>query len=121
MRRGATTLFRWGDHVPCNWPDRLAGGYGDSPGGFPYDWDPTGEPNAFGIVIGFNSYKNELVAQIGTTRGGDGGDAACGGASQFIQWLRYATAYFEERSCRFDPAKPIAIGFTVGRRVLALS
>jgi hypothetical protein len=117
---GAPSLFRWGDHVPCEWPDLPTGGYGDSPGGFPYGWDLTGEPNAFGIMIAFNSYKNELVAEIGMTRGGDGGEAACGGASQFIKWLRYATAYFEERSCRFDPAQPIAIGFTVGRRVLAL-
>jgi hypothetical protein len=118
---GRQTLFRWGDHVPCDWPwldsERR---YGDSPGGFPYDWDITGEPNAFGIVIAYDSYKNELVAEIGMTRGGDGGNAACGGASQFIKWLRYATAYFEERSCRFDPTKPIAIGYTIGRRVLAL-
>ncbi len=96
-----------------------SGKWRDSPGGFPYGWDLYERPNAFGLLIASNSYKNELVAEIGMTRGGDGGDAACGGASQFINWLRFATAYFEEKSCRFDPAKPV-IGFTVGRRVLAL-
>ena len=117
---GAPTLFRWGDHVPCDWPALPTGGYGDSPGGFPYDWDLYSQPNAFGILIATNSYKNELVAEIGTTRGGDGGSSACGGAAAFITWLRYATAYFEESSCTHDPAKPITIGYTIGRRVLAL-
>jgi hypothetical protein len=117
---GAPTLFRWGDHVPCDWPDLPTGGYGDSPGGFPYGWDLPGQPNAFGILIAFDSYKDELVAEIGTTRGGDGGSAACGGASEFIKWMRYATAYFEEAYCRHDAAMPIATGFTIGRRVLAL-
>lgn len=119
---GTQTLFRWGDHVPCDWPwlDSECR-YGDSPGGFPYGWDITGEPNAFGIVIAYNSYKNELVAEIGMTRGGDGGCAACGGEAQLIKWLRYATAYFEEEFCTYDPAEPITVGYTIGRRVLALS
>jgi hypothetical protein len=85
-----------------------------------YGWDLPGQPNAFGILIAFNAYKYELVAEIGTTRGGDGGNSCCGGAEAFITWLRYATAYFEESSCRRDPAKPITTGYAVGRRVLDL-
>jgi hypothetical protein len=118
---GAPTLFRWGDHVPCDWPhEEGMARPGDSPGGFPYDWDLYSQPNAFGIVIATDSYKDELVAEIGTTRGGDGGNSACGGAAAFITWLRYATAYFEGSSCTHDPAKPITTGYTIGRRVLAL-
>jgi hypothetical protein len=119
---GAHTLFRWGDHVPCDWPwldsERR---YGDSPGGFPYGWDLTGEPNAFGIIIGLNSYKNELVTESGMMRGGDGGYSCCGGAADFITWMRYSTADFEERFCTYDPTTPIVVGYTIGRPVLALS
>jgi hypothetical protein len=118
---GTPTLFRWGDHVPCDWPELPRGRYGHSPGGFPYNWDLYSQPNAFALWIATDSYKNELVAEIGTTRGGDGGNSACGGATAFITWLRYATAYFEESSCTHEPAKPITTGHTIGRRVLALS
>jgi hypothetical protein len=105
---GAPTLFKWGDHVPREWWT------------YPYDWDLYLQPNPFGISIATDCAKFELVAEIGTTRGGDGGDSGHGGAGAFITWLRYATAYFEESYCRHDSAKPITTGFTIGRRVLAL-
>lgn len=66
------------------------------------------------------NYKNEPVAEIGTTRGGDAGNVSCGGADVFIQWLRLASAYFEEEWCRHDPSKPIQTGYTIGRRALRL-
>jgi hypothetical protein len=132
---GAPTLFRWGDHVPCDryptdvspaeaaWRRRWvrSGGKLERPAeGFASDWDYHRQPNAFGLLIASDPYKYELVAEIGTTRGGDGGCTICGGAGFFIGWLTLATAYFEEQSCKHDPTKPISPEYTVGRRVLEL-
>ena len=56
------------------------------------------KPDAFGIVNASNSCNEELIAEVGRTRGGDGGEAAGGG---------------------MDPLNPIT-PYTIGRRVLAL-
>ena len=132
---GAPTLFRWGDHVPCDryptdispaeaaWRRQwvLSAGKLERPAeGFTSDWDCHQQPNAFGLLIASNPYKCELVAEVGITRGGDDGCMICGGTGFFIGWLTLATAYFEEHACKHDPAEPIAHGYTVGRRVLAL-
>ena len=132
---GEPTLFRWGDNVPCDryptdmspqeaaWRRQwvLSGGGLERPAdGFHSDWEFHRMPNAFGVLIASDPYKCERVAEIGTTRGGDGGCMICGGAGFFVGWLTLATAYFEEHACKHDPAKPIAPGYTVGRRVLSL-
>ena len=117
---GEQTLFRWGDHVPC---DRhpISGGKLEPPAeGFTRDWDLHVKPNRLGISIASNPYHFELVAETGITRGGDGGCAICGGYGFFAGWLPLATAYFEEQLCKFDPAEPISAGYTIGRRVLDL-
>lgn len=133
---GAPTLFRWGDHAPCDcYPTDVspaeaawrrewvlsAGKLERPPDGFTPNWDLNRQPNAFGLVIATNPYKMELVAEIGVTRGGDGGCTICGGMGFFIGWLTLATAYFEEDVCKHAPSEPIAQGYTIGRRVLALS
>lgn len=132
---GAQTLFRWGDHVPCDryptdvspeeaaWRRKwvLSGGKLKYPnGGFVSDWNFHRQPNAFGLHIASNPYHFELVAEIGTTRGGDGGSMICGGTGFFVGWLTLATAYFEKSNCRHNPKEPIATGYTFGRRVLEL-
>lgn len=132
---GATTLFRWGDHAPCDryptdispaeadWRRRwvVSGGTLEYPEeGFPSDWDLHRRPNAFGLYIASNPYHSELVAEVGTTRGGDGGCTVCGGGGFFVGWLTLATAYFEEDFCRHDPDEPVMPEYTVGRRVLPL-
>jgi uncharacterized protein (DUF1697 family) len=63
---------------------------------------------AFGLLIASNPYNCELVAEIGVTRGGDGGCTICGGAGFFIGWLTLATAYFEEHSCKHNPTEPVS-------------
>lgn len=132
---GARTLFRWGDHVPCDryptdispeeaeWRRRWVlsrGRLKRPPGGFQSDWDLHRRPNAFGISIASDPYKYELVAEPGVTRGGDGGCTICGGAGFFVGWLTLATPYFEAHSCRRPKTEPILVGYTVGRRVLPL-
>ena len=133
---GATTLFRWGDHVPCDrypidispaeeeWHRQwfLSGGkLKYPPEGFASAWDLHRRPNAFGIFIASDPYKNELVAELGTTRGGDGGSMICGGAGFFAGWMTLATAYFQKEACKHDPQEPIESDFTIGRRVLPLT
>jgi hypothetical protein len=113
---GAWTLFRWGDHVPCDrYPTDVT-----PAGGFESDWDHHRQPNAFGLHIATDPYKFELTHTAGITRGGDGGTASCGGMGFFMGWLALATAYFEEHTCKHDPAEIIAHGHTLARRVFPL-
>ncbi len=133
---GTGTLFRWGDHVPCDrypidgspeeqeWRRQwaLSGGTLERPpGGFRRDWDLHLRPNALGLHIAANPYKSELVHEPDITRGGDGGASICGGVGFFMGWIPLATSYFEEHSCRRDPAEPVQVGYAVARRVLALA
>ncbi|MBD2092276.1 hypothetical protein H6F67_20720 [Microcoleus sp. FACHB-1515] len=133
---GASTLFRWGDHVPCDryptdvnpeeaaWRRQWALSAGEleyPPQGFTADWIAHQQPNALGLSIASDPYQSELVAESGITRGGDGGCTICGGAGFFVGWLPLATAYFEAHSCTYDPSKSISVGYTIARRVLELS
>ncbi|MGK7874669.1 MAG: hypothetical protein AB4426_15605 [Xenococcaceae cyanobacterium] len=132
---GASTLFRWGDHVPCDrYPTDispqeaawrrdwvLSGGKLEyPPEGFSSDWDLHRRPNAFGIFIASDPYQYELTASPDITRGGDGGSMICGGAGFFVGWLTLSTAYFFDETCKRDPNSPISAGYTIGRRVLSL-
>jgi len=132
---GADTLFRWGDHAPCDrYPTDVSPEEADSrrqwvlsagklsrpAAGFRPDWKHHRDANAFGVFIASNPYQLELVAEADMTRGGDGGCMICGGAGFFVGWLTLATAYFEPHACQRDPAEPISPGFTIGRRVLPL-
>jgi hypothetical protein len=127
---GTPTLFRWGDHAPVDrYPIESAKrrkqreanvDLSVTPAGFAPDWDLHLKPNALGISIAANPYHSELMAEIGITRGGDGGCTICGGYGHFVGWLTLATAYFEEQFCKHDPLAPIPVGYTFGRRVLDL-
>jgi hypothetical protein len=132
---GERTLFRWGDHVPCDrYPtdksveearyrkERVlsAGKLEPAAKEFTRDWDLHVRQNALGVFIASNPYHCELVAESGITRGGDGGCAICGGYGFFMGWLPLATAYFEEQFCKFDPTEPVSVGYIIGRRVFDL-
>jgi hypothetical protein len=111
---GASTLFRWGDHAPCD-------NYPVGPKSEEADWDLHRGPNSLGIYIASNPYKCELLAEPDQTRGGDGGFAICGGTGFFVGWLPLATAYFETSTCHQDRDALINPQYAVGRRVLHLA
>ncbi|MEM9770131.1 MAG: hypothetical protein AAF889_00770 [Cyanobacteria bacterium P01_D01_bin.73] len=116
---GTSTLFRWGDHAPCDrYPTDIKSP--EATFAFITDWNYHRQPNAFGISIAENPYQCELVADSNTSRGGDGGSTICGGEGFFIGWLTLATAYFEDHACIIDPDVGISVGYTIGRRVLPL-
>ncbi len=133
---GSKTLFRWGDHVSCDqypasvdpkereWRRRWV----QSGGSLEYGnrestpkWNFHLRPNAFGLCIAWDPYKNELTSDLGITRGGDGGCSICGGTGFFVAWMTLATAYFDENTCTLPLGEPIMPDYTIGRRVLSLS
>ncbi|MBX7223706.1 MAG: SUMF1/EgtB/PvdO family nonheme iron enzyme [Blastocatellia bacterium] len=133
---GAGTLFRWGDHAPCDryptdispaeaaWRTKWVESFGklEYPAeGFEADFDLHRKPNGFGVQIAEDPYKMELTAEPDLIRGGDGGSVICGGAGFFLGWMTLATSYFEEHVCRRNPKENIQAGYTIGRRVLPLT
>lgn len=78
---GVSTLFRWDDTYP--------------PGGDPCStrFGPHLLPNAFGLEIGQDPYRDEWTADPGVVCGGDGGGMVCGGHGEFVSWLTIATAF----------------------------
>ena len=132
---GARSLFRWGDHVPCDrYPHDTAAKVIENrqieleeaaadedwvipPCPYEPDWELHRVPNAFGIHGPATSLTKELTSDPGVTRGGDAGNTI--GDGFFLAWLTLASAC-EEDSSRRDPAAPIEIGCTRVRRVLSL-
>jgi hypothetical protein len=132
---GSKTLFRWGDHAPCDrYPtDRspeerewghewvISGGTLKPPaGGFEWSRDLHQRPNAFGLTIALNPYQMEVVAEPDIVRGGDGGCIVCGGAGFFLGWLTLATSYLEAGRSTRDENSPLQVGYTFARRVITL-
>ncbi len=132
---GAPTLFRWGDHVPCDryptdvspaeaeWRERWV--ISDErleppPDGFQPDWNLHRRPNAFGLEIAANPYRPELVDDPGVCRGGDGGMAICGDIGFFMGWLALATAWSDPEASSREREAPIRAGYDVARRVLSI-
>ncbi|MES2948710.1 MAG: hypothetical protein V4858_28160 [Pseudomonadota bacterium] len=133
---GATTLFRWGDHVPCDryptdispeeaaWRRQwvLASGQLKPPAaGFRRNWEFHRVANAFGLNIAFDPYKMELTTQAGQTFGGDGGCTICGGAGFLSGWLPLASAWNDPDFYQQGIVEEISLGHTVARRVFQLS
>jgi hypothetical protein len=87
---GCRTLFRWGDHAPCDvdpcqTPDTHSGRA---------CWDEHRRPNALGLNFPDDTYQGEIVAE-GFIRGGDGGASSCGGVGYFVAWSTLASAYVD--------------------------
>nr|MBP6839994.1 hypothetical protein [Kofleriaceae bacterium] len=71
--------------------------------------------NTLGLAIAQNPYEWEYVAEPRQMRGGDGGEALCGGYGAVACWLACASAY---RWPLFDDDSYLDEGFV--RRVAAL-
>lgn len=79
---GAPTLFRWGNHCPCDC--------------YPIDETPFAlhrKPNRFGLQIASDPYAWEFTATPGELRGGDGGTLIGGGAGFFAGWIPLASSF----------------------------
>ena len=80
---GVRSLFRWGNDSPLD----------ATPIDSNLTWNLHRQPNAFGLQIAQNPYLQEIVAEPEIFRGGDGGEAICGGYGWFNFWLPLASAY----------------------------
>ncbi|SNY55132.1 hypothetical protein [Paractinoplanes atraurantiacus] len=104
---GAPTLWRWGDTCPLeNDPSMVRG----------VQW----EPNAFGLEIGQDPYRDERTADPGVVCGGDGGSMVCGGAGVFVSWLTLATSYRDEHHCAAIRDNTHGVGEVLIRPVIPL-
>lgn len=72
---GARTLFRWGDTLE----DVIKEIYNVGAVGGDNQETILEQPNALGLFIAYNSYKNEIIDNTSYTKGGDGGSSLCGG------------------------------------------
>lgn len=106
---GTRNLFRWGGIFPTDrYPgDKLADEkivnlLQDWEPGDRYwepedwEWDFHRRPNAWGLRIARDPYQLEIVSEPKVLRGGDGGEAVCGGEDYYWGWLPLANSYFRE-------------------------
>ena len=101
---GTRTLWRWGDTCPSDCE--------------PFGQIPFAElrrPNAFGLVIAQNPYDWEYIDDPDEMRGGDGGEALCGGYGAVASWIALASSY---RWPMFDEDSYLEEGFV--RRAITI-
>jgi hypothetical protein len=101
---GSRTPWRWGDRCPSD----------EEPYGA-ISFPELRRRNTLGLAIAQNPYEWEYVAEPRQMRGGDGGEALCGGYGAVACWLACASAY---RWPLFDDDSYLDEGFV--RRVAAL-
>jgi hypothetical protein len=77
---GGPTLWWWAEHCP----------FERSP--YPYADGPHRRRNPLGLHIAHEVYDSELTSDPAVVKGGDGGEAVCGGYGSFVEWLPLATA-----------------------------
>lgn len=101
---GTRTLWRWGDTCPVECEP-----YGQVP------FEELRRANAFGLEIAQNPYDWEYIDDPDEMRGGDGGEALCGGYGTVVAWLSLASSY---RWPMFDEDSYLDEGFV--RRVISV-
>lgn len=112
---GCRTLFPWGD----SFPDDIHVRYFESEAqkNTPYTLE---QPNFFGLVIGFNPYRREVVDEDQKTfKGGDGGCNTCGGLGRIMAYLPCApcfTTMYEED----EPDEELDGDFDFIRRIIRI-
>ena len=94
---GTRTPWRWGARCPTDEEP-----YGD------VRFPELKKPNAFGLAIAQDPYAWEHTMEPNRMRGGDGGEAVCGGYGYVAEWLTCASAYLWPW---FDTLGPSPEGF----------
>jgi hypothetical protein len=79
---GTRSLWRWGESCP-----------GDEPAFGKVRFSELARPNAFGLAIAQDPYKWEYTMAALGMRGGDGGEALCGGYGNVATWMPLASSY----------------------------
>lgn len=114
---GKRTLFRWGDSF--DFAMKLKHFESVEEENMPY---PLELPNQFGLVIGYDPYKYEVVDSTVFLKGGDGGASICGGLGILIGYLPVST-YFRPREAfddELDYKSDIGGDYAIYRRVMRL-
>ena len=113
---GCRTLFPWGDSLP----DTLHLRYFEfeEQEDEPYTLE---QPNFFGLVIGFDPYRREVLAGDRLRfKGGDGGANVCGGLGPLLGYLScspYFSAWDEEE----DKDKQLNGDYDFLRRIIRVA
>lgn len=109
---GARTLFRWGDTLQ----GVLSEIYRVGAVGSEEKNRILEQPNALGIFIAYDSYKNEIIDDLSCTKGGDGGCSLCGGDGA-IEVLPCYTAFYRYPVA---PGRSLSKGYYCCRRIVRL-
>ncbi|MDS0527417.1 SUMF1/EgtB/PvdO family nonheme iron enzyme [Clostridium sp. SHJSY1] len=113
---GSRTLFRWGDSF--DYDMHLYHFEKVTPEKAEYDLEM---PNQFGISIGYNPYKYEVLMDSNQfLKGGDGGCNICGGLGLALGYLPVSTYYRDINAFELDYEEDLDGDFTFYRRIIRL-
>lgn len=114
---GLRTLWRWGDSFDYSMKVQHF-----KLQGFECSWDIS-RPNQFGLVIGFDPYRCEVISGETTIlKAGDGGSNICGGMGLALGFLPVATYYkgYDAGADELEYMEDIGGDYTSYRRILRL-
>lgn len=111
---GTRTLFRWGDTMD----NVITEIYNIGTSNQSEEKSILGQPNMLGLLIAYDSYKNEIIDHTLYTKGGDGGCSLCGGDGA-IYVLPCYTAFYRQSMDDFDDIS-LEDGYFCYRRIIRL-
>ena len=111
---GTRTLFRWGDTMD----NVITEIYNIGTSNHSEEKSILGQPNMLGLLIAYDSYKNEIIDHTLYTKGGDGGCSLCGGNGA-IYVLPCYTAFYRQSMDEFDDSS-LEDGYFCYRRIIRL-
>lgn len=113
---GARTLFRWGDTLEDVMEEIFNVGSVSNP----MERKILEQPNALGLFMAYNSYKNEIIDNTAYTKGGDGGCSLCGGDGA-IYVLPCYTAFYRNPMCEiYERPYGLSKNYFCYRRIVRL-
>ena len=111
---GTRTLFRWGDTMD----NVITEIYNIGTSNQSEEKSILGQPNMLGLLIAYDSYKNEIIDHTLYTKGGDGGCSLCGGNGA-IYVLPCYTAFYRQSMDDFDDTS-LEDGYFCYRQIIRL-